>query len=612
MISRPQPAHRFQLLCSLEELPQAMAALGRVFGVQLESGVELEKLDRFPTLTPELAQRLSRYRELADRFQTYWPKDSSTAKTIPNSRALNLLDQTVLALESWREEAEPVIEQLQEIEGVGVDLALLFEMLTHLGESTLDFSNISNPASDGEERILNSSLFVVPEILKEPPPIEPSTLLRVISGEDNTFLVAVGLPNAIQPLDDWVVAAQGREFTMPKWCNGDVKDLLVETVQRMESNQQSQSKLWQQLNGIGEKFAVSSLLQTTKQLEWFFSVMESAASNEQLARVEGWTDGQTASSINNYFEKAGINALVDIDKSLAKNPPILLVNPSWAKPFEIFPRLIGVPGRNEADPSQLLAVIAPLLFGFMFGDVGQGAVLALAGLVLRKRFAAAWLLISGGVSAIFFGILFGSIFSREDIFAPLWLHPTQEPLTVLALPMFLGFSLIIVGMSLDALGEFWSGNGKKWLLTDGGITILYVGLAATFFHQDGLLVAASGLAWFLIGNYLSHKSFLKVLGRVGHLIELLMQLGVNTLSFARVGAFALAHAGLSMAVMTLTELPESIVLSYIILFFGNVLIIALEGLVVSVQTTRLILFEFFVRFLHGTGRPFRPLPAPPI
>jgi len=38
-----------------------------------------------------------------------------------------------------------------------------------------------------------------------------------------------------------------------------------------------------------------------------------------------------------------------------------------------------------------------------------------------------------------------------------------------------------------------------------------------------------------------------------------------------------------------------------------VLIIGLEGLVVSIQTTRLVLFEFFIRFLHAEGRPFRPL-----
>jgi V/A-type H+-transporting ATPase subunit I len=50
-----------------------------------------------------------------------------------------------------------------------------------------------------------------------------------------------------------------------------------------------------------------------------------------------------------------------------------------------------------------------------------------------------------------------------------------------------------------------------------------------------------------------------------------------------------------------------------VLVIGNAAIIALEGLVVGIQTTRLILFEFFLRFLSAQGRPFEPLapPSPP-
>jgi V/A-type H+-transporting ATPase subunit I len=95
------------------------------------------------------------------------------------------------------------------------------------------------------------------------------------------------------------------------------------------------------------------------------------------------------------------------------------------------------------------------------------------------------------------------------------------------------------------------------------------------------------------------------------LLEDGMRLLVNTLSFARVGAFALAHAGLSSAVVTLADLTGSELGALIVMLAGNALVIALEGLVVSIQTTRLILFEFFVRFLRGEGRAFRPLPPPP-
>jgi V/A-type H+-transporting ATPase subunit I len=97
---------------------------------------------------------------------------------------------------------------------------------------------------------------------------------------------------------------------------------------------------------------------------------------------------------------------------------------------------------------------------------------------------------------------------------------------------------------------------------------------------------------------------------LGAAIEHGFQLAVNTLSFARVGAFALAHAGLSSAIVSLADAAANPVAVFVIMLIGNVVVIVLEGLVVSIQTTRLVLFEFFIRFLRGEGRAFRPLAAP--
>ena len=91
----------------------------------------------------------------------------------------------------------------------------------------------------------------------------------------------------------------------------------------------------------------------------------------------------------------------------------------------------------------------------------------------------------------------------------------------------------------------------------------------------------------------------------------MLQLLINTLSFARVGAFALAHAGLSSALAALIGAADSLWLQGAVLVLGNALILVLEAMVVSIQTTRLVLFEFFTRFLTAAGRPFRPLPPPP-
>ena len=101
-----------------------------------------------------------------------------------------------------------------------------------------------------------------------------------------------------------------------------------------------------------------------------------------------------------------------------------------------------------------------------------------------------------------------------------------------------------------------------------------------------------------------------VLGQAaGETVERMLQLGVNTVSFVRVGAFALAHAGLCSAIVGMAEAAGPGY--WPVLIIGNAAIIALEGLVVSIQTTRLVLFEFFIRFLTARGRRFEPLTPPP-
>ncbi len=76
------------------------------------------------------------------------------------------------------------------------------------------------------------------------------------------------------------------------------------------------------------------------------------------------------------------------------------------------------------------------------------------------------------------------------------------------------------------------------------------------------------------------------------------------------GECAHAHGGRSLAFITMAEATQSPVAAVLILLLGNVVVIMLEGLVVTIQTTRLILFEFFIRFLRGSGRSQRAEHAP--
>ena len=171
--------------------------------------------------------------------------------------------------------------------------------------------------------------------------------------------------------------------------------------------------------------------------------------------------------------------------------------------------------------------------------------------------------------------------------------------------------LLTLGLLLDALAAGWRGEWRRWWLTDAALLPLYLGLMAAFVAPGGLYVAAAALLWFCVGHAWHERRPTAALAALGEAVEKTLQILINTLSFARVGAFALAHAGLSSAIVALMDAADSGVAKALVLVLGNALVIVLEAMVVSIQTTRLVLFEFFTRFMQGQGRAFRPLPAPP-
>jgi V/A-type H+-transporting ATPase subunit I len=339
--------------------------------------------------------------------------------------------------------------------------------------------------------------------------------------------------------------------------------------------------------------------------------MPSVPVSEHFAWVTGWTDDWAGDTLPSAL--ADYPALIHFPAPPPdKEAPLLLRNPPWVRPFELFARLIGMPGRNQADPSLAVALVAPLMFGYMFGDIGQGLVLAAFGWLMRHRMPTLRLLIPGGLAAAAFGWLFGSAFSLETLVPPLWVHPLAHPLPVLAVPLGFGAGLLLLSMLLEAAQEAWLHRFRRWLAVDAGLTALYVGLLGLLASPAAVWLAVAGLAWFLAGATHRHRGqgWLAPAAAIGELAERALQLLVNTLSFARVGAFTLAHAGLSQAVTSLAGAAGWGLTGGLILLLGNAVIIALEGLVVAVQTTRLVLFEFFVRFLHGGGRPFTPISPP--
>ncbi len=90
------------------------------------------------------------------------------------------------------------------------------------------------------------------------------------------------------------------------------------------------------------------------------------------------------------------------------------------------------------------------------------------------------------------------------------------------------------------------------------------------------------------------------------LFETVLSFLSSTVSFVRVGAFALSHAGLSLAVWTLVNMMKGAG-GIIVIILGNALTIGLEGLIVGIQCMRLEYYEMFGRFYAGEGSEFKPI-----
>ena len=369
-----------------------------------------------------------------------------------------------------------------------------------------------------------------------------------------------------------------------------------------------------QLQALSEHFKIAAALADIALIEWLNEHANELRGSDHLAWVTGWTSDVSGAALRRALDASGARYILRLsDAPAGMNAPLVLHNPGWARAFEVFARMLGTPGRYESDPSQLLAVIASSIFGFMFGDVGQGAVICLAGIVLGRRVPLTRMLVPGGIMAILFGVLFGSVFCREDIIPALWIRPMDDPVTILLAAVIVGIAIITLGLLLDAIQMHWRGEARRWWAQRAGLFTAYAGLLISLLRTEGLLVAGVGAAWFIVGAaVLTPKGRLSaMIEAAAEFVEQSLRLLVNTVSFARIGAFALAHAGLSVAIIEMAQ-ASGRVGYWIVLAVGNVLVIVLEGVVVSIQTTRLLLFEFFIRFLTGSGREFKPLPPPVI
>lgn len=358
--------------------------------------------------------------------------------------------------------------------------------------------------------------------------------------------------------------------------------------------------------------------------------------------IEGFCEIQDVERLKKYY-----NGIDDIEITVRSGrsdkriqPPTILKNGWFSKPFEIFVSMYGLPKYGEVDPTPFVAITYTLLFGVMFGDLGQGLLLSLIGWAAWKfkkmKLGAVGMRI--GIASAFFGTMYGSVFGNEEWLTPFFtdvlglpgkpIHVMDANFTMTLLIFAIGIGVFLIIMSM--LLNIYSLARKKHYVE---MLVSHNGVAGMIFYAFILSAVAVPMVaptisllniWteiFFIGLPLVAMFLKEPLERLSHghkmfptgfggyfaegffeLFEIVLSYVTNTMSYLRVGGFVLSHAGMMLVVMSLMEMVGSS--SWLVFILGNLFVMALEGLIVGIQVLRLEFYEMFSRYYTGDGIEF--------
>ncbi len=601
MSLRPTQTRWFEILTSRDRTVWALDALAHSGLVQLE--IDPRALERVEPA--ELRLRLLAHDETAKRYQAVWPEIEPGPQPLKRAPE-QLLDNALKSIAVWEREAATLVEQLQSARVQHNNLQLLRELVTAVDEQELDLGLFSSRGGP----IAVVFYAVVPE--RVPRRIPEGVITREYRTPHRSFFLAMGESVPILRLEAELAAKHAQRLQLPVWLGRDRPANLARINADAARLREEMSSLDARLDDINDKHRLTDALRDIALVRWYVEQAGQLSYKERFCRITGWTTDLDGAELKTVLAAAGLRGRLRFPPPPSRQvAPGRMRNPRWARPFEFLTGLFGQPSGAEVDPSRLLVFITPLLFGYMFPDVVHGVLIALAGLLLARRWPQAQLLVPCGAAAVVFGFVFGDVLGLPGIIAPLWVKPLDEPILILLVPVAAGALLLLFGLLLGGLQARWRGQLGAWMLLDAPIMLLFAGLFAGIVYRPALLVAAVAVLWYVLGSlYAAAAGHIdSLLAALGHWIERLAQLLVNTVSFVRVGAFALAHAGLSGAIIALAEMTEHRISYVLVMLIGTVITLVLEGLVVMVQAIRLIFFEFFLRFLHAEGREFKPLKA---
>ena len=372
----------------------------------------------------------------------------------------------------------------------------------------------------------------------------------------------------------------------------------------------------------------------------FHSIISHAYRYHKNFILAGWIPAKHEKQIHDALSNIeSVEVSVsDAKEEIRHNPPVKYKNNFISRAFEFYTDMYGTPHYGEVDPSGFIAFTYSLLFGIMFGDVGHGVILFIAALIMNKKGnALGKILIPCSIFSTIFGFIFGSIFGYEEVIHK-WFGLAEKPIdvmhkdtmTIIYSAVGIGMVLVMVAMILNIYSSLRRGDKGNALFGVNGVAgfvfyaSLVIGLVCSMVlgikimtpMYIVLLIVLPLILVFLREplskmingekNPMPHKWGEFIVDNFFELFEVCLSYVTNTMSFLRVGAFVLVHAGMMQVVFVLASMFGATG-SVITIILGNLLVAGLEALLVGIQVLRLEYYEMFSRFYIGDGRPYKPV-----
>ncbi len=467
------------------------------------------------------------------------------------------------------------------------------------------------------------------------------------------------LPGDSEQLENQLKTLGFDPIPLPEDCSGVPEEATKELEGKIEEINVSIAENENKLRGFGWTYR-GELLRIRDHLTTNLDILKSVKSmglSEHTALITGWIPKDSLEQLaaalrttlgKNFVLNAQPPESIPEVKTNKIKVPVIYNNPKFLKPFESLVTTYGSPDYNEIDPSGIIGLAFLLMFGVMFGDVGHGLVLFLVGRLLQKRLKSAEVLgkimTRAGGSSMIFGLIFGSLFGHEFHGRylpgiPLPFVPMENINTFMAVAVAFGILFISIGLVINIINSIRSRDIEKGFLENHGLAgaLFYWGAVALLVKYivsgtlgiplwSMLLILGIPLLVIFLKEPLNHlikkkrpiveEPITYIISSLIEVMETFIGFLSNTVSFIRVAAFSLAHAALFAAIFAIVKIvkgsaPEpttsSILISLGVEVVGNIVIIILEGLVVSIQSVRLIFYEFFSKFYAGEGESFVPM-----